>query len=708
MIDPDTISLEEEGFDDGSIDTQPISPTDTNENLPSESAFLPQRTYVLYLVTLYSGLAISAWTIQCVLVSRPITAPSYNFRPQTGLSTMADCFRRSDQWYQAARAITAIVNLFTIPLASTVCSLAAVNYIQFGKGRATLTLRQTLALADKGWTNPSTLFRLGNPGLAKKYSSSFLWLAVLVHILGVLIAPLQQILISQETVKVPQPAMYFQNTSRRITDIPRLVDDEALSFYDLGTTTAMLRTALESARAIDYHHHLWQGQESECASKADIEHSVFECMSSSVSGDNRTLVLGGDNSTLVLGGAYRESPDFFLAQLPAGFNTGMLKQFAPRINSSVHWESIQRHQFPSSCTQGKSFFRNYTRLSPSEYGDLGFSVSVCMPGPLNHPPFKDIRDRQDIEENLYISEDSYGTIKITLKTTIGYFELPNSQLGSMPGPLLQDDPLPSCHITDCVSQVQPYSPNPLIDNPVLDGTDLNGNFSLELVPVKGPLALIALALFGSNSFIELRSSPERDEAAFQVETAFTGRCVGFGPLMLLIDEESCDSSMGAIDSVSHWLDLFLSSPKTRAALNTAAFLANEVMLTQNFGSNEQYLTVFSDPGVEMQKPKISVASITVLSALLAVYLIILLGIASWGSFRIGWVGSLDAHAMSRITASLISSMPEASEEKADILDSLPGFIGDAEPDAPVGRLALGAMAPLRRKRRYKTALDLGI
>jgi hypothetical protein len=59
----------------------------------------------------------------------------------------------------------------------------------------------------------------------------------------------------------------------------------------------------------------------------------------------------------------------------------------------------------------------------------------------------------------------------------------------------------------------------------------------------------------------------------------------------------------------------------------------------------------------------------------------------------------------RITAGLCSSFSKDEREKLmskddDILDVLPGQIGDAEPDANVGRLVVGADTPLKRGRRY--------
>lgn len=49
---------------------------------------------------------------------------------------------------------------------------------------------------------------------------------------------------------------------------------------------------------------------------------------------------------------------------------------------------------------------------------------------------------------------------------------------------------------------------------------------------------------------------------------------------------------------------------------------------------------------------------------------------------------------------------ETEDKEANSFDVLPGFVGDdAEPDAAVGKLALGERAPLRQ-RRYHQPPDL--
>ena len=82
-----------------------------------------------------------------------------------------------------------------------------------------------------------------------------------------------------------------------------------------------------------------------------------------------------------------------------------------------------------------------------------------MPANLTQSPWRAARTRQDITEELYLNislvsadpmqqyvtpEDQGGLFKISLDTTLGYFELPNYMSGKQPGPLLDEDPMNHC------------------------------------------------------------------------------------------------------------------------------------------------------------------------------------------------------------------------------------------------------------------------
>ncbi|RJE26738.1 hypothetical protein PHISCL_00969 [Aspergillus sclerotialis] len=81
-----------------------------------------------------------------------------------------------------------------------------------------------------------------------------------------------------------------------------------------------------------------------------------------------------------------------------------------------------------------------------------------MPANASQPLWKPTRDRQDFSEELFV-HTTVGryeyTVKITVDTTAGYFELPNYLNGGNPGPLLPK--FPECTLeSDCLGQVYRY------------------------------------------------------------------------------------------------------------------------------------------------------------------------------------------------------------------------------------------------------------
>lgn len=53
----------------------------------------------------------------------------------------------------------------------------------------------------------------------------------------------------------------------------------------------------------------------------------------------------------------------FMAQLPVGFHTGLIKQHIPRISSIVKWETVSQEEMPSDIparlNHQETFIRDY-------------------------------------------------------------------------------------------------------------------------------------------------------------------------------------------------------------------------------------------------------------------------------------------------------------------------------------------------------------
>lgn len=177
--------------DHGSIEH---SPPPVVEFSTEPNAFLPRPSYILWIVALYSCLATTAWVFICVLVYRPLTAPSYSsdYLDKTDgnqwLSyqhgNIASLYNINERFFRAARVLQSISSGLAIPITSATCSRAAVAFVQRNSRRTRLTMRQTVTLADKGWTSLEIWFRLMKPEGWKRYGSPFLMLAILLNALG--------------------------------------------------------------------------------------------------------------------------------------------------------------------------------------------------------------------------------------------------------------------------------------------------------------------------------------------------------------------------------------------------------------------------------------------------------------------------------------------------------------------------------------------
>ncbi|KAL2871693.1 uncharacterized protein BJX67DRAFT_342817 [Aspergillus lucknowensis] len=655
------------------------------------------RSYILVLTLVYVGLALTSWTILCILNKRPLGRPKYETSLEYDRYALGTDVER---WYRVANVISSAVGVVTLPLTTSVCALVAVQFTQprvcLGKERKSrLTLRQVLTLANQGWASPQVLLSL--PWKLRQNASLFLWLAIALHILGGIINPLQQLMVGQTPVMVVARPVIIATP---LIDIPQLTSSDNLGLKDTGQAAAILKAGLSSARIGDSYNYLWHGASEIADSSAFYDYR----QSDDASGEFLT---------------FSRDSDIFMTELPSNFDSGLFQQFAPRINSSLSWEPISKEDFPIDCRGNNSFFRRYTAQSTESDEDFYYTASVCMPGNLSASPFAYTRDRQDFSETLYVdlsyraSETRNITFQWTLSTTAGYFELPSSINDRSPGPLLPKDPLlgqERCLINElCYGQDRSdYTGSDA--PPPNHGYDDDGNFYLELVPAKGPLALLTIAMFGNDSFIGTRTlnpvtSPSADQQA-------PGQlCSEYPPLALLHRQyDLCDGAgKDQVQLIGDWLSIFNDTDTATPLLNQAAFLANQAILTQE-GQHLRTFYVANIPADDIMKPDISTASMLSLSILLFVYLASLLILSLWGTIQPRWTEVLDAHAMLKIGASLGLRSRHVGDAltETDTLDQLPGWVGDADPNALVGRLAVGGQGPIQLGREYRQQGDFSL
>ena len=131
------------------------------------AAAIQSTSWPLFFFFLYALLALLSWILLCVMSRKPIRGEkSYTRTTWTGGE---DGYAANEQLYMAARILQSIVSLVTIPVTSAICSVACVAYMQSGERRKSLTLRQTMALADQGWISPRVFRRLDKLGSLPLY-----------------------------------------------------------------------------------------------------------------------------------------------------------------------------------------------------------------------------------------------------------------------------------------------------------------------------------------------------------------------------------------------------------------------------------------------------------------------------------------------------------------------------------------------------------
>ena len=151
------------------------------------------------------------------------------------------------------------------------------------------------------------------------------------------------------------------------------------------------------------------------------------------------------------------------------YNTGLIKQSAPRINSSLVYERIEPSKFPFDRNKTLSaFYAHYSSYKPNAT-ELSNSCNfeAYIPNNKTGSTFQASRDRQDVSEELYINitlfspEDSRRSttvsttdqfiVKVTVRTTVGYFELPNYKNGGVAGDLILENPFSLCD-SECINK----------------------------------------------------------------------------------------------------------------------------------------------------------------------------------------------------------------------------------------------------------------
>ncbi|GFF23532.1 hypothetical protein IFM61606_08860 [Aspergillus udagawae] len=329
LVEPTNSAISTPGSDRHSVhddsSNQQVAGSD-KPNPPNPSVPLQRSVYIVFLTLLYGAAALYAWVIICIITYHPIGANSYGpseldrilSGPHLGTTTVPEylgaLFAKSERYLRAARTVR----------------VAAVAYMQRKRGPQHPTLRQSMALADKGWTDLVLLKNLVFGGW-NKYRSSLLRFALLLHLLGAAISPVQQIFLSYKTIK----RAGYPVSLTRITDFTDLFPD---SSPDIGLDATKLRATLASTA-----------------------------------------------NTVV-------QPR--LCPQPMALSPLAIRQFAPRINSTPIWENNSAAVLPEDCNPSSDAFYLHYQYGQDNDAPFQYDIEICIPGNMSQSPWKNQLPRQ--------------------------------------------------------------------------------------------------------------------------------------------------------------------------------------------------------------------------------------------------------------------------------------------------------------------------
>ena len=376
------------------------------------------------------------------------------------------------------------------------------------------------------------------------------------------------------------------------------------------------------------------------------------------------------------------------------------------MNSSTKHENITEAEFTLKCRNESGtggFYAEYKYTAANETEDGSYFVTACMSGDKSSSPWKNTRDRQEIVEELYLRLDSpYVQLRsrpiffrLTITTTVGYFELPSYSNGGRQGPILDKDPIAkgSKQERRLVKRAN-----------ATDGDSFVGNPTLLDVENKGPLFALALAIFGKDSFIDtVTNTPNYNRITS------SGGLIKPPPTPMGLMGSSFRTFTftgvgdGRVRDVTDWIEdikasFFINMP-------VAAYLANKEWLNPWSGSVQdrfRCIGVSYDRGIDVVKPKISNAVIIVSSLLLGLHILGLIFLGLYTMRAMPFADQMGAEVMVKLGAHYADRLDVANEKEWEtVINSLPGYIGDANPESDVGKMEFGATAPLETMRKYQ-------
>ncbi|KAI1378985.1 hypothetical protein F4677DRAFT_410243 [Hypoxylon crocopeplum] len=664
---------------------QRTAPSTTTEEPTLRYRKTPVILLVIYLPTL-----IVPWVLTCIMTKRPLGGTSY-------YDQTSDHYESNAVGVLISQMLRTINAVLAVPIISTLLAHAAIVHAMRRRVDQKLNMQQLFALADKGWSNYPLLWTAH----LRDRSSRFLYFAALHVLLGAILQPLTSVLVTFETIAAvscldipidgcsllgpmtvgfdPEPA-----------DMPRLERDLILQDV-LGH--------LVTVSDLEPQPNLWPINPDKSGFLDGYVTPLDRRMFSVYSAD------GGDPE------------GFFVTALENGTNTGVLREHAIRLNSSVHCEHIPESDFPLPCQGGRPFEIGVERP--------GLKLNVCVPGNSSQFPFTSSRHRQDITEDLYIHlegphnltyiHDNF-TVHCTVSTSRGYFELGNQQNLYVYGPLLDRWPDPhdiATNFNDFRGVSANFSRPTEEDPPTTDSSDYLLPFAKPMgspfneftyerdESVPGPLMISAEVMFGNYSFLQFITDNTTNMTSLQsyasvcehgrfpfsqvlgiitLDSGPESYC-GNVPNELQFRSDNADDRLSQI--ITSHARIFNNTQHAEYAIMMSMYFANRAVLTKTVLGTRPFdaREIYGSPGSVMVRPIMATASLVVITVLiflqtlgLALVIRLIYSVPTWAS-------AFDAMEVARIGKALadddlplLGPVTRKDEERLAKIDGLIGIV----------------------------------
>ncbi|UZP45154.1 hypothetical protein NXS19_012966 [Fusarium pseudograminearum] len=618
---------------------------------------------------------------------RPVFLPSYI--NQHGDYSMTDMQKIQD-WSTATNILSRIAATLGLPLVSAMMAQAVVVYSQLRtEGQeAKLNVLQLFALSDRGWMDIPILWTscFG----ARSRSSRFLWLAAGLVLVTIIQPPLQSLLVPYDPLTVitcndnPVEIANRDKTCNGTGAESRVVgidpEPNTMELIPRNLAVNPIRQKLKSFSMSDVQTNLWQ--------------EVTNYIPFVVEQQQRAQTFGWIQKR-------RLYINYFASSLANGTATGILREHAMRINSTI---TCNAGNVPSTCSGPMPFFAIFNHTG---FANSGIKATVCVESNHSAVPWTRSRDRQDIHENMWlrleVSQQPDGSLvdgqallqdvtafnlSCRSSSTRGYFELGNHWNNQVFKPLLgkwptRDDILKNFNdYGSFVGKYQHADRRPVTVDPAL-APDLNVTWNSPPnifndfgMGTPGPLALVALSLFGNGSFFHLASERPKKDMNYTMRDicesenypfqrialdrlGYTKLCAG-GLSMYREEYPPAGDYRGDVKYellpifVSRILESFKEPEEAASLLEMGMFFANEVLLRESasvFGTIFSRW-IFSSPGWTILKPRKSWMAIVVISSLITVQSICLVWLLWYIASTPTWTDRYDSFALAQLGAQL--------------------------------------------------------